>query len=244
MVLVELLSLVLINIAGCFVIKTLTEDSSHASRVFEFPGTEHQTFSGTVTEIEEISRIDTLNTTTNRSSYAGHNNESRTLNGIGQAPSYVKIKVSNGSSSQWFIVENRSGLRGGIDTGMSLREGKKVTVTYDQTYGASGYEFAYTISETGNSLSIYVVTLLIPSLLVIAFSVIRTLAKRKDDEECSDARRFTKAFSTVMIVASVIFAIGSFSLSVIKTQSGDPSGKDIAQNRMPTIYINSCAKEP
>ena len=213
---IELFALILLNVFGFFVLKApLKADyrDPFAQREQEFD--RYPTFSGTVTEIQFCNVFDEI-TAAQEGGWEAPDQNYKETDSVSIGPDDIgtaHIKVSGASGSRWFSTGYSTYVYSNIcDScgGITISKGQKVTFAYDNN---DTEYYTYVKAVKGNAGIIpsgYVVIFLVPSILILVFTIllVNTVAKKKADKEARGGGVI--ALSAVMLALSVLFCAGAF----------------------------------
>lgn len=217
---IELFVLIMLNLVGFYALNTapkVNADSPYA--IIERSYDAFPSFTGVVKEIESINVLRTIEdaqdgTWNDEPEYFETDS---TEIGV-ERVEFANIKVAGRSEERWFYASHSTYVYESIGDGcgnIKISKGQKVTFVYDPN-DTNTYTPVIAIKDGSSDrvrsvVLAYIFIFLIPSALVLVFSILlmNALTKRRNEGGGSKGLIIT---SIVMIVVAVLFGAGSFGL--------------------------------
>ena len=159
----------------------------------------------------------------------------------------ARILVAGKEGERWFVADNSTYVYDSISDicgGMTLKTGQKVNIAYGQKKGIEGYDYVYAFKGDTTRSAVfkpfYVIGILIPSVIVLVFSIVLIITVSKRQEEGKGGRRGLIVVSILLILLSISFASFMFvSIQMAKnTETATP-----VRAHAPIIYLYNDSDE-
>lgn len=268
LIIVELIILIGINVLGYTAIpRLITDGLSQDTVIHTLNDQEYEDmnqYTGTIVHMEKCEYSDITNKgIENKDNFSEVKN---TPVGAGTLAT-VKIRIKGLFGTKEFIADETTYHY--ENTFENLVIGQKITVAYDHANFKDGYEFVSAIKYLSNTSltislfllaadikNIYILSVLIPSIAVFAFTVVYCFAKAMSNENNRKTAIALKIFSVIIIIGSILFGTGSYYLSILDLINKNstfhaPNGitdnitlPDSTPVLAPVIYLYDDSNEP
>ena len=220
---IELIALILVNVTAYYDMLNITHDSMY-DFYFEDGERKYDTYpsySGTVEEIKaNYGLILIRNEETGQFDVASQDEyeDADSIKLANDNANHAWISISGEDGIHQFFVDNCTFLYYGIDNygmGTTIQKGQMIEVAYGSDYYVDG-DYAYAIkgshpSDESKIILPYIVSALVPSIIVFLFSIILIVSLAKEKDERNTFNKVMIDFSSVVIVIALLFGIVEYS---------------------------------
>lgn len=251
---IELFVLIMLNLVGFYALNTspkVNADSQYA--IIERSYDDFPSFTGVVKEIESFDLLSIIKdaedgTWKDEPEYFETDSVEIGVERIGSA----NIRVAGRSEERWFYASNSTYVYDSIGDGcgnIKISKGQKVTFVYDPN-DTNTYTPVIAIKDGSSDrvrsvVLAYIFIFLIPSALVLVFSILLMNAVTKRREEGGGSKRLIIT-SIVMISVAVLFGAGAFGIHKYNELAEQAEQARLAPRvvvHAPVIYLYSNNEE-